>query len=251
MEYQLGTTVPKRPASSRSVIVVQARMSSTRLPGKVLLPLQGTPMVQHLLERLSTLAVPVILATSGQPADSVLVPVAKRAGAALFRGSEEDVLGRFAQAVAATPADAIVRITADCPLTDPAMIDQALDLFYFLGVDYLSNALHRTYPRGFDVEVVSRTVLMTADREAKEPSDREHVTPYIYRRSERFTCANFVSNEDLHSWRLTVDTKDDAALVEKVLSELKGLFGYEEVRDVLLRHPEWQKINAHVKQKQV
>ena len=249
MEYLLEKTVPRRPSFFRSVIVVQARMGSTRLPGKVLLPLNGVPMVQRLLERLSSLAVPMILATTEQPSDSVMTPIAQQFGATLFRGSEEDVLDRFAKAAAGTPADAIVRITADCPLTDPAMVDRALDLFYQLRGDYLSNTLHRTYPRGFDIEVVSRTALMTAAREAKEPIDREHVTPYIYGHLERFACAGFVSSEDLHSWRLTVDTKDDAMLVEKVLSEVTGLFRYEDVREVLRRHPEWRNINSHVKQK--
>lgn len=251
-EYLLERSVPQRPPSSRPVIVVQARMSSTRLPGKVMLPLAGVPMVQRLLERLSSLKgnVPVILAISDKPSDTVMVPIAQSLGVRVFFGSEEDVLDRFASAVADVPADAIVRLTADCPLNDPAMVDRALDLFYHLGVDYLSNTLRRTYPRGFDIEIVSRSALMAAAREAKKVREREHVTPFILEHPERFRCACFIAKDDLSSWRLTVDTKDDAALVEKVLSELTGLFTYEMVRAVLLRHREWQRMNAHVQQKQ-
>jgi spore coat polysaccharide biosynthesis protein SpsF len=251
-EYLLERSVPHRPSSSRPVILVQARMGSTRLPGKVMLPLAGVPMVQRLLERLSSLKsnVPVILAIPDKPADFVLVPVAQRLGVRVFSGSEEDVLDRFASAVAHDQVDAIVRLTADCPLIDPAMVDRALDLFYHLQVDYLSNTLHRTYPRGFDIEIVSRAAFMSAAREAKELRDREHVTPFILEHPERFTCACFIAKDDLSSWRLTVDTKDDVALVERVLSELTGPFSYEMVREVLLRHPEWQCMNAHVKQKQ-
>ena len=209
-------------------------------------------MVQRLLERLSSLKgnVPIILAISDKPADTVMVPIAQRLGVHVFFGSEEDVLDRFSSAVADVPADAIVRLTADCPLNDPAMVDRALDLFYHLGVDYLSNTLRRTYPRGFDIEIVSRPALMAAAQEAKKVREREHVTPFILEHPERFRHACFIAKDDLSSWRLTVDTKDDAALVERVLSELTGLFTYEMVRAVLLRHGEWQRMNAHVQQKQ-
>lgn len=168
-EFSLTDPIPRRPISSRPVVIVQARMRSTRLPGKVLRPLQGIPMVQRLLERLSSLGktVPVILATTKHSTDSILAALAHRRGVRVFRGSEEDVLDRFASAIAGVPADAIVRLTADCPLIDPTMVDRALDLFYHLKVDYLSNTLHRTYPRGFDIEIISRTALECADREAK------------------------------------------------------------------------------------
>ena len=250
-EYILTDSIPRRPVSSRPVIVVQARMASTRLPGKVLRPLQGIPMVQRLLERLSSLgeAVPVILATTKHSTDSVLAALAHRCGVRVFRGSEEDVLGRFASAIADVPADAVVRLTADCPLIDSAMVDRALDLFYHLNVDYLSNTLHRTYPRGFDIEIISRTALLCADKEAQENKDREHVTPFIYEHPERFSCACFITEDDMSSWRLTVDTKDDEKLVDKVFLCATGPFRYEEIRTVLREHPQWQHINAHVKQK--
>jgi spore coat polysaccharide biosynthesis protein SpsF len=248
-EYVLRTPVPQRPPSSPSVIVVQARMGSTRLPGKVMLSLAGVPMVQRLLERLSSLKEPVILAISNQPADQAMVPIARQFGATVFVGSENDVLDRFASAVASLPVKAIVRLTADCPLIDPGMVDSALDLFFHLHVDYLSNTLHRTYPRGFDIEIVSKEALVSAARDAKTPREREHVTPFILEHPERFRCACFVSSDDLSSWRLTVDTKEDAALIERILSELTEPFSYEMVREVLLRHPEWKHLNAHVKQK--
>ncbi len=251
-EYQLGSFVPRRPDSARPVIIIQARMNSTRLPGKVLLPLCGVPMVQGMLRRLSVLKerVPIILAISTHPNDTILMDVAATTGVAVIRGSEEDVLDRYVKAVASTSADTVVRLTADCPLSDPEMVDQALDLFYHLHVEYLSNSLRRTYPRGFDIEIMSRTALESAAREAVLHREREHVTPFIRNHPERFSQACFVSPEDFSSWRLTVDTKEDAEIVQHVLSKLGGSFTFETVKHVLEAHEEWRQINAHVQQKQ-
>jgi spore coat polysaccharide biosynthesis protein SpsF len=251
-EYTLTSTIPRRPASARPVVIIQARMGSTRLPGKVMLPMNGVPMLQGMLERLLCLQphVPLLLATTTSPDDAVLAQVGERMGVLVFRGSEDDVLDRFAKAVATTPADTVVRLTADCPLTDPLMIDKALDLFYHVRPDYLSNTLRRTYPRGFDIEIFSREALEIASREAIHPREREHVTPYILTHSERFVLANFASAQDYSSWRLTVDTKEDFVLVERVLSALGKQGSFEMVTNLLDRHPEWQKMNAHVKQKQ-
>jgi spore coat polysaccharide biosynthesis protein SpsF len=252
-EYSLNTDIPHRPASARPVVIVQARMGSTRLPGKVMMPMNGVPMLQGMLERLSSLqpAVPILLATTTLPHDQPLVEMARHSGVQVFRGSEEDVADRFAKAVATTPADTIVRLTGDCPLIDPSMVDTALDLFYHIHPDYLSNTLHRTYPRGFDIEIFSRKAIEIVAREAVSPRDREHVTKYIVSHPERFVLTNFAFAEDFSRWRLTVDTEDDFLLVELVLSNLGKTVSFERVKSLLFLHPEWQKMNVHVKQKQV
>jgi spore coat polysaccharide biosynthesis protein SpsF len=131
------------------------------------------------------------------------------------------------------------------------MVDKALDLFYHMRPDYLSNTLRRTYPRGFDIEIFSRKALEIAAKESQLPRDREHVTTYIITHPERFILANFALAEDFSAWRLTVDTQHDFALVERVISNLGKVVSYETVKNLLLCHPEWQKMNAHVKQKQV
>ncbi len=251
-EYSLAIPIPPRPSSARPVVIIQARMGSTRLPGKVMMPLNGVPMLQGMLKRLLVLQprVPLILATTTQLRDQTLVDVAQKKGVAVFQGSEEDVLGRFAKAVATTSADAVVRLTGDCPLIDPTLIDAALDLFYHVPSEYLSNTLHRTYPRGFDIEIFSRSALERADQEAALPKEREHVTTYLISHPEKFSLANFALEEDLSAWRLTVDTEDDAALVALVLSHLGGSVSFERVRLLLRRHPEWRQMNAHVQQKQ-
>ena len=252
-EYSLDSAIPRRPPSARPMVVVQARMGSTRLPGKVMMPMNGKPMLEGMVERLCSLqpSVPVLLVTSTRPENIPLVNMALRLGAQVFQGSEDDVLDRCAQAVAATPADTIVRCTGDCPLTDPLMIDKALDLFYHVHPDYLSNTLRRTYPRGFDIEIFSRKALELSARTTTLQRDREHVTPYIITHPAQFRCANFALHDDLSAWRLTVDTRDDFLLVERILSNLGPSFSFEEVKILLQRHPEWQILNAHVQQKQV
>lgn len=227
-------------------------MGSTRLPGKVMMLINGLPMLQGMLERLHQ-ALPtsaLLLATSTHPRDELLATMAESLGIRVFRGSEEDVLDRFASAVAHTSADVVVRLTGDCPLIDPTMVDRALDLFYHVLPDYLSNTLRRTYPRGLDIEIFSRKALEIAAREAVMPKDREHVTTYITAHPEKFFLANFALPEDLSAWRLTVDTEEDAALVRRVAADLKSSCSFNQLQQVLHLHPEWQAINAHVRQKQ-
>jgi len=244
-DYLLEETIPKRPKESASHIVVQARMGSTRLPGKVLLPLGSSSVLSFLLERLASLSVPITLATTALQKDDVVEHCGREFGVAVFRGSEEDVLDRFWGA--AGNVDAIVRITADCPLSDPEIISRALDLFYHLNVDYLSNTLHRTYPRGLDVEIFTRKTLEIAAQESSSPYDREHVTSYITSHPERFCLANFIDSEDLHDWRLTVDTKEDLDLVRSVVE--KGPRSYLQLKEILKQNPRWKKINERVEQK--
>lgn len=207
--------------SESAVCVVQARTGSNRLPGKVLQDLAGRPLLAFLLDRLSGLRVDaVVVATSTLARDDPVADVARQAGVACVRGPETDVLARFAAALDAHPADAVVRLTADCPLTDPALVEAVLDLHRRRGADYTCNVLPRTFPKGLDVEVAAAGALRRAVEEATDPPEREHVMPYLYRHPELFTLANLRSGEDLGDERWTVDTAEDLATVRRIVAGL-------------------------------
>ena len=167
------------------VAIIQARLGSTRLPGKTLADIGGRPMLAHVVERVR--ATPgideVVIATTTRPADDPLVDWASRAGLACARGSEEDVLDRFRTALARHPADAIVRVTPDCPLLDPDVAGRVVATWRDAGgaLDYVSNVHPPTFPDGLDTEVISRRALLAAWTEATDPADREHVTPFVWR----------------------------------------------------------------------
>ena len=199
------------------VAIVQARMGSTRLPDKVMKRIGGVPMIELLLSRLGrALEVDeIVLATSHDPRNQQLVEHVVSLGFRCFRGSEDDVLDRYYQTASATGADAIVRITGDCPLVDPALVDEIVRAFRTSGADYLSNTSSPSYPDGLDVEVFSMAALAAAWQEAVEPFDREHVTPYL-RRTDRFSQGSFQNGEDLSALRWTVDEAADFSVMERV-----------------------------------
>lgn len=205
-------------------VVVQARMGSTRLPGKVLAPLGGMPMLAFQLARLAVDPPgPVIVATSTMSRDDPIVEVAEAAGTAVVRGDEADVLNRYLTALDEHGAEHVVRLTADCPLTDPALVAEAVDLHLRSEADYTSNVHPRSYPKGLDVEVVRATALRVAAEEATDPGEREHVTPFTVRRPRRFRLATLWSGdaalarewwtvdrpEDLEDLRATIEGLDD------------------------------------------
>lgn len=205
----------------RALIVVQARAGSTRLPGKVLKPIAGQPMLAFMLARLARVhAGPVVVATSREPQDDAVAEVAAGAGAGVVRGSERDVLSRFVDALDASPAGAVVRLTADCPLVDPALVAEALAVHEAHAADYTSNTLVRTYPDGLDVEVMGSDALREAAAEATDPLEREHVTPFLYRRPERYRLAAVVGPEQLARERWTVDTAADLDRVREIVAAL-------------------------------
>jgi spore coat polysaccharide biosynthesis protein SpsF len=234
---------------NRVLIIIQARMKSTRLPGKVLSPLQKVPMVLFLVKHLVPLRIPLLVATTNDPSDEVLCQLLIREKIPYYRGDMSDVLDRYVQALDGHECDAIVRLTADCPLHDPQMVRRAIALFLDQKVDYLSNTIKRTFPRGYDIEVIAKEALMRAQKEAKEDYQREHVTPYIIEHPELFSLAQFYDSIDRSAYRLTVDTEEDYHLVERVVDALKDDYSYKNVIRVLEKHPEWAKINHHVKQK--
>jgi spore coat polysaccharide biosynthesis protein SpsF len=203
--------------------VLQARMSSTRLPGKVMKPLLGEPMILRQLERLrrtKTLGA-LVVATSDDASDDPLTHQLQAEGVATHRGSLHDVLDRFSGAVAAFgPAEHVVRLTADCPLADPKVIDACVRLHVEGGFDYTANDHPPSFPRGLDVEVMTAEALRLAASEATDPAEREHVTMFLYRRPERFRIGHLVGEQDLSRLRWTVDTAADYAFVERVYGRL-------------------------------
>ena len=231
-----------------TAIVVQARMGSTRLPGKVLKDIAGRPMLSYQMERLRRVkrAERIVVATTDQPADDAVERFCQKEKIACVRGSEHDVLARYHLAIERFPADVVVRITADCPLIDPAIVDEAIAAYE---PDYVSNMLETTYPYGMAVEVFSAQALREAHREAKDPAEREHVTPFIYRHPERYRLKSLTMAPNLSHHRWTVDTPEDFELVSRLLKTLKPHFTLQDVLAVLGKHPDWCAINAHVEQK--
>lgn len=243
-------------SSVKVLIVVQARMTSTRLPGKVLLTAAGKPLFEHQLERLMRAGAShgLVVATTVNASDDPIVALCGRLKVPHFRGSEEDVLSRYFGAAQAHHAGAIVRVTADCPLIDPHVIDRVIR--YYLDsaprYDYVSNCFPRTYPRGMDTEVLSFDALRTAHLEATARPDREHVTPYVHMHPGRFRLGNVAYKEDHSRHRWTVDTPEDFELVRRILEALyerKPEFTLEDCLELLSRHPDWAAINAGVVQK--
>ena len=231
--------------------IIQARMSSTRLPGKVLKPIIGRPMLELQLERLkrARLIDTLIVATSDQPDDDPIVTLCEQQSIGIFRGSLSDVLGRYHGALSAFgPANHVVRLTADCPLADPDVIDGCIAQHLADGADYTSNGVERTFPRGLDVEVMTAATLERAHREATALDEREHVTMHIYRNSQTFQLSHFVQDRKLGSLRWTVDTPGDLEMVRAVYLALyagKPDFRQADILRLLLAHPEIAVINAN------
>jgi spore coat polysaccharide biosynthesis protein SpsF len=243
----------------KKVVIIQARTGSTRLPGKVMTNLFGKTILGHIISRIkiSSLIDDMIVATTSAKRDDVIVEETEKYDVRCFRGSEEDVLSRFYFASKSIKTNIIVRITADCPLLDPYVIDTMLNKFHELRsggvkVDYLSNTLERTYPRGLDVEIFSRASLERAYKEALEPYEREHVTPYLYRHPELFYLYSFKNNEDLSHYRWTLDTVEDWTFISEVYARLyngKNIFTTKDVLELLRREPKLIEINSSVKQR--
>ena len=213
--------------------VLQARMSSSRLPGKVMKPILGQPMIGRQLERLRRAETldRLLVATSLDDSDDPLADYCDGLGVKVFRGSLSDVLGRFqGAALMCGGVQHVVRLTADCTLAEPGVIDACVRLHLATGADYTSNTIERSYPDGLDVEVMRAEALADAAREADDPYEREHVTPFLYRRPERYRIAQLRQTRNLSDLRWTVDTAEDFAFIESVFATLgEGPFGQEAV----------------------
>ena len=233
----------------KAVAIVQARMSSTRLPGKVLADICGQPLIKRLIDRVkSTPGVDlVVVATTIEPADDVLSTWCAENSLPVFRGSVDDVLDRFWQCARIYKAEFIVRVTADDPLKDPEIIKTALELCASAPeVDYASNTLQPTYPEGLDIEVVRYGALERAANEATLPSEREHVMPYIWKHPNRFELRSFSMKPDLSHWRWTVDKPADLEMIRRIFTQFSDqpLVGYRDVISWLNDHPETLLINT-------
>jgi spore coat polysaccharide biosynthesis protein SpsF len=242
----------------KKVIVIQARMTSTRLPGKILKPVLGKPLLEYQLERLKRvpLADEIVVATTLNATDQPVVELCKELGISCLQGSENDVLARYHQAYKAFQADVVLRITSDCPLIDPQVVGKVLSFYLenYGTYDYVSNCLDRTYPRGMDTEVFSGMLLQEIFDQAAEPLEREHVTAHIYRHPERYKLANvaYHHNESHHRW--TVDTPEDFEIIRRIIEALypvKPQFTMEDVLQLLEKHADWSALNSHIEQKKL
>lgn len=202
--------------------VLQARMSSSRLPGKVMMPILGMPMIGRQIERLKRAGTldRLVVATSVEDSDEPLADYVASLDVSVHRGSLNDVLDRFCGAARACGAEHVVRLTADCPLADWTVIDDCVERHLRTGADCTSNAVVRSYPDGLDVEVVKHSVLEVAAREAPPGPDREHVTPFIYARPDRFDVQHVIQEPNLEHVRWTVDTAEDFAFATDVYRAL-------------------------------
>lgn len=240
------------------VAIIQARMGSTRLPGKVMKEILGKPVILWDLDRisLSKLIDEIVVAIPYEKENDVIADTIKEYNDKIIitRGSEDDVLDRYYQAAVKTNADVVVRITSDCPLIDPVVIDQVIGQFLDNDCDYCSNSLTRTYPRGLDTEVFSFKVLEEAWNEATKDYEREHVTPYIIENPDKFKLLNVANDIDLSHLRWTLDTKEDFELINAVYKSIfpkKQLFLMDDILELMNKEPELIDINRHIEQKQV
>lgn len=242
----------------KTVAIVQARMSSSRLPGKILRPVVGKPLLELLVERLkrASRVDEVVIATTTNDGDDQVEDLTRRLGIGCYRGSEHDVLDRVLQAAHAAKADVIVEITGDCPLIDFQVIDKLVDVYQSNGFDYVANVLKRTFPRGLDTQVFATSVLEEVARLTNDPVDHEHVSLYIYEHPERFKLHNVESGLPEEYWdlRLTVDTAEDFELVRRIYEELypaNPAFTIQDIVSLFQRQPALRSINQHISQKAV
>lgn len=242
----------------KTVIIVQARMTSTRLPGKVLKPVLGKPLLSYQIERLRNvkLADELVIATTINETDQPIIDLCTSLSVPYFRGSEEDVLARYYGAAKAYKADTVVRVTSDCPVIDPMVIDKVIHYYnqHQPLYDYVSNTLNRSFPRGMDTEVFSANILKEIFFEATAPSDREHVTPFIYKNPERYKLANVSYNSDESRHRWTVDTMEDYELIKRIIEDLypqSANYTMDDILKLFEYHPDWFFINSHIEQKHV
>lgn len=239
------------------VAIIQARMGSTRLPGKVLADLAGEPMLTRVVRRVQRTpgVAQTVVATTTEAADDAIEALCRKHDWPCFRGDQNDVLDRYYKAACEHQADAVVRVTSDCPFIEPEVIRQVVTEFleHQPGCEYVANTLNRrTLPRGLDTEIVRFDTLERTWREAKTAAQREHVTPYIYGNPHLFQLHSVYHPTDLSNLRWTVDTTEDLEFARLVYDHFgHDRFSWQEVLKLLEIHPDWQEINRHIEQKVV
>jgi spore coat polysaccharide biosynthesis protein SpsF len=228
-------------------------MGSTRLPGKVLMDVGGATALSRVLGRLSRAAriTQIVTATTNSKADDAIVAEAQQYGVVCFRGSEQDVLSRYFGAAEAFHAHLVVRITSDCPLIDPEIVDRVIIEALESRSDFASNCIQRTYPRGLDTEVFTMNALGRAIEISDRPHQRGHVTSVFYERPDLFRLHSVMGDRDYSQYRWTLDTPEDLALIRGIYSQFDNRddFDWRDVVDVIQRRPELAEINSHVIQK--
>ncbi len=240
------------------VCIIEARLKSSRLPGKVLKPIMGKPMLELMCERLqrSRLIDDLVIATTDQESDEPIVDLAKKIGVLFFRGSEDDVLLRVLNAAKTYKADIIVETTGDCPLNDPAMVDKVVADFLMGGADFVSNTLQYSTPRGTDVRVFKTESLNEINDISDDLADHEHVSLHYWEHPEKYRLRNVSTDfdESVKDWRLTVDTIEDFNLVKKIYEGLyfkNSAFNLSDIIKFIKENPELLKFNENIIQKPV
>jgi spore coat polysaccharide biosynthesis protein SpsF len=237
----------------KTTAIVQARMGSTRLPGKVLMDLGGETVLGRVVRRLSRAArvQEVVIATPSCTNDDAITIECQRLGVACFRGPEHDVLARYVGAAERFGCELIVRITSDCPLIDPEIVDEVIQSRIEKRADLACNDLPATFPRGLDVEVFTLEALRKVQALATENYQREHVTPVFYERQDNFRIASVQAERDYSLYRWTVDTAEDLHLIREIYAQFANddHFGWRAVLELVQHRPELARINAHIAQK--
>jgi spore coat polysaccharide biosynthesis protein SpsF len=241
--------------------IVQARMGSTRLPGKIMKIISGHPVLWHVIDRLkhSKKLNNVIIATTILKEDDVVENFCKENNILFFRGSVEDVLSRYFLTAQKFGCENIVRITSDCPVIDPEIIDNMIEEFFAANgkktnIDYLSNSLEKTFPRGLDSEIFTFKTLEKTFNEASKLYEKEHVTPYIYQHPELFKLKNYSSSKNYSDLRWTLDTEEDFQLIKEIYSNLynrNSIFLFNDILNLMEKKPNLKNININIKQKKL
>ncbi len=236
--------------------IIQARMGSSRLPGKVLKKVNGKPLLLHQIERLKTckLIDDLVIATTVESQDDLIVEFCEKYNVAVYRGSENNVLERYYEAWRQFGGDVIVRLTSDCPIIDSCIVDNTINYYMKHSFDYVSNTVERTFPRGLDTEVFSSTTLEDTYHKATLDRDKEHVTAYIYTHPDEFKLGSYKGEIDFSKYRWTVDTKEDFELIRHLLEAYSGREKQLTLAtgvELMKEHPNWFEINKHIEQKKL
>ena len=230
--------------------IIQARTRSERLPNKVLKEIENLPMICHIINRVKKAKNidQIILATSNTDTDKILLDIAKKFKIIGFAGDEKDVLDRFYNAAITYAANPIVRITGDCPLVDPILLDKMVEFYQANDYDYMSNTIERTFPDGLDIEIFSSEILEISNKEAKWLSEREHVTPYILKNQNDFRIYNYKNKQNLSNLRWCVDEEDDLIMIRKIFQEMRPnqFFSTDDALKIILKRPDISKINSGI-----